>query len=335
MMSVSNPGEFASLLQRFFMDRLIRQKNASPQTVAAYRDTFKLLLQYSEQQLKKRPAAFVLNDFDAKLVLCFLDYLESERKNSVRSRNARLAAIHSFANFVSLQHPQALHQIQQILAIPMKRYDQPLLGFLSKDEVEALLAAPDTRTWCGQRDRIMLAVLYNTGARVSELINVSVADVTFEGSASIKLRGKGRKQRTLPLWRQTAREIRDWVKRQSLQADDPLVPSRLGCRMTRSNVCARLALAVKVVAEAYPRLQQCKITPHILRHSIAMHMLQSGVNITVIALWLGHESPTTTHRYVEADLAMKERALNSVNQPIAKKTRYQAPDALLRFLDGL
>lgn len=334
--TLSNPSEFSKLIQKYFFERLLRQKNASPQTVAAYRDAFKLFFAYAEQQLHKSPAKFTLNDFNANAVLQFLDHLESNRGNSIRSRNARLAALHSFAKYVTLQCPQALHLAQQVLAIPMKKFDQPLVGFLSRVEMDALLASPNTSSWCGKRDRILLALMYNTGARVSELISVCVSDVSLDaGAPSIRLRGKGRKQRTLPLWKDTASEVRSWIKHQSLQPHQPLLPSRQGGPMTRSNIAERLSLIASVAAKQCPTLIKRRISPHILRHSIAMHMLQAGVDITVIALWLGHESPVTTHKYIEADMAMKERALLKISEPRTKRIRYRPSDSLLKFLEGL
>lgn len=223
---LTEPTEFASLLQRFFAERLLQQKNASPRTIAAYRDTFRLLFGYAERERGTPPAKLTLNDFDSTLTLDFLTYLETERRNTVRSRNARLAAVRAFAHYVALQCPPALHLMQQILAIPMKRFEKPLLGFLSRDEVQALLAAPDTTTWCGLRDRMMLTLLYNSGARVSEMIGIRVADVTLATTSSVRLHGKGRKQRTVPLWKETAAEIRRWLAYADLKAEHPLVPTR-------------------------------------------------------------------------------------------------------------
>ncbi len=328
---LSDPAEFAALLQRFFTDRLLQQKNASPRTVKAYRDTFRLLLSYAERKLGKPPAKLALSDFDATLVLGFLDALETERHNVVRSRNVRLAAVRSFAHCVALQCPPALQLMQQIQAIPMKRFEKPLLGFLSRDEVQALLAAPDTATWCGRRDRVMLALLYNTGARVSELIGIQVADVTLAATSSVRLHGKGRKQRTVPLWKETVVEIRHWLQYAGLQAGQSLIPNRQGLPMTRSNVAERITLATKQC----PQLQERKVSPHTLRHTTAMHLLQAGIDLTVIALWLGHESPVTTHGYVEADLAMKERALATIAPPETKRKRYRPTDKLLQFLESL
>lgn len=332
---LSDPALFASMVQRFFTERLIQQQNVSAHTIAAYRDTFRLLLAYIERQLGKSPALVSLDEFDAKLILGFLDYLEIERRNSVRSRNARLAAVRAFAHYVALQCPPARHQAHRILAIPAKRFDKPLLRFLDRAEMQALLDAPDTSTWFGLRDRILLAVLYNTGARVSELIGIRVADVVLDCSACVRLHGKGRKQRTVPLWKETAVQLREWIRRQALRPEQPLIPNRDGRPMTRSNVAERLALAVTTATERCPRLKARRVTPHTLRHTTATHLLQAGVDITVIALWLGHENPVTTHGYIEADLGMKERALAAVNPPDFRKSRYRPADRLLQFLESL
>ncbi|MBL8485328.1 MAG: tyrosine-type recombinase/integrase [Rhodocyclaceae bacterium] len=332
---LADPGEFAALLQRFFAERLLQQKNASPRTIAAYRDTFRLLFGYAQRERNKPPAGLALCDFDASLILGFLAHLETERQNTVRTRNARLAAVRAFAHYVALQCPPALHLAQQILAIPMKRFEKALLGFLSREEIQALLAAPDTTTWHGRRDRVMLALLYNSGARVSELIGIRVADVTLAATSSLRLHGKGRKQRTVPLWQETAHAIRQWLNYANLRPEQPIVPTRNGTPMTRTNVAERLAMAVAIAAEHCPQLQGRRISPHTLRHTTAMHLLQAGVDITVIALWLGHENPLTTHAYIEADLAMKERALATIALPQTRRARYHPSDALLEFLESL
>ena len=329
------PAEFATLLQRFFAERLLQQQNASPRTVSAYRDTFRLLLNYAERERGKPSVKLALCDFDATLVIDFLAHLETERHNTVRSRNARLAAVRAFAHYVALQCPPALQLAQQLLAIPMKRFERPMLGFLSRDEVQALLAAPDAGTWCGRRDRVMFALLYNTGARVSEMIGIRVGDVTLAATSSVRLHGKGRKQRTVPLWKETADEIRHWLKYANLRPDQPLVPNRTGLPMTRTNVADRLTLAITVATKQCPQLAGRAISPHSLHHSTAMHLLQAGVDITVIALWLGHESPVTTHGYLEADLAMRERALATIAPPETKRKRYRPTDAVLKFLESL
>ena len=332
---LSSESEFTALVQRFFVERLIQQQNASAQTVNAYRDTFRLLLTYAERTIGKSPTTMSLEQFDCSLIIGFLDYLEAKRHNSTRSRNARLAAIRAFAHYVALQCPAALHLAQQILAIPSKRYEKPMLGFLSREEIQSLLNAPNSATWYGQRDRIMLAVLYNTGARVSELIRVRLSDIILDGAASVRLHGKGRKQRTVPLWKETALQIRGWVKYQPLQPDQPLIPSRHGKPMTRSNVAERISLAVETAASDHPQLRGRSISPHTIRHTTAMHLLQAGVDISVIALWLGHESPITTHGYVEADLSMKERALATIQPPEVSTSRYNPGDKLLKFLEEL
>jgi len=260
------PAEFAALLQRFFAERLLQQQNASPRTVVAYRDTFRLLLTYAEHAKGKPPAKLALGDFDATLVLDFLAHLETERHNTVRSRNARLAAVRAFAHYVALQCPPALQLAQQILAIPMKRFERPMLGFLSREEVQALLAAPDTATWCGRRDTAMFALLYNTGARVSEMIGIQVADVTLAATSSVRLRGKGRKQRTVPLWKETAAEIHRWLKFADLRSDQPLIPNRSGRPMTRTNVADRLTLAATTATKTCPQLEGRRVSPHTWRH---------------------------------------------------------------------
>jgi len=332
---LSAPTEFAKLLQSFFTERLLQQQNVSPKTIVAYRDTFRLLLNYAQRVKTIVPEKMTLFDFNAPLILDFLNHLETERHNMVRSRNARLAGVRAFAHFVTLRCPASLQVMQQILAIPMKRFEKPLLGFLSREEIKALLNAPDITTWCGHRDRIMFELLYNTGARVSELLDMKVADVMLANTSSVRLHGKGRKQRTVPLWKETAVNVRQWLKFAGLSPDQPLVPNRSGALMTRTNVADRLALAITVATKQCPQLKGRKISPHSLRHTTAMHLLQSGVDITVIALWLGHENPATTHGYVEADLKMKERALATISPPEIKRKRYQPNDTLLRFLESL
>jgi integrase/recombinase XerD len=326
---------FATLLRQFFVERLVQQRNASPQTVASYRDTFRLLLRFAERHIRKPPERLALTDLDASLILAFLNHLERDRRNSIRSRNARLAAIRSFLHYAALKDPTALQVIQGALAIPLKRFDRRLIGFLSREETEAVLDAPDERTWSGRRDRVMLSTLYNTGARVSELVGIRVGDVVLDRSACVRLHGKGRKERTVPLWRTTAAQIRQWVHRIDAKPDQPLFPSRSGKAMTRSAVTSRLKLAVERAAMNFSQLTKRPISPHTFRHATAMHMLQSGVDVTVIALWLGHESPATTHMYVEADLAMKERALNTIQPPHLKHRRFQPTDRILEFLQTL
>jgi site-specific recombinase XerD len=335
-MKASSPtNSFPTLLQQFFLDRLIQQRNVSKQTVAAYRDSFCLLLRFAQRHLGKAPEQIELVDLDAPLILAFLNSLENERHNKIRTRNARFAAIRSFMHFAALKAPVALPVIQRVLAIPMKRFDRPLLGFLSKDEMQAILDAPDTTTWCGHRDRVMFSTFYNTGGRVSEITGLQVADVLLDGCATVRIHGKGRKERCVPLWRSTVKEIRRWLARTRGKPDQPLFAGWSGTRMSRPAVTARLQLAVRRAAMVCPQLGQRDVTPHSIRHSTAMHMLQAGVDITLIAMWLGHESTATTHMYVEADLSMKERALSAVQAPRLKRTRYKPPDRVLHFLDTL
>jgi integrase/recombinase XerD len=256
----------ATLLQAFFLERLIAQRNASPQTVAAYRDSFRLLLEFAHKHVGKAPERLELNDVDAPLVLAFLDHLERDRHNTVRSRNARFAAIRSFMHFAAFKDPTALPSIYRVLAIPMKRFDRPLLGFLSKGEIQAILDAPSTDRWSGQRDRIMFATLYNTGARVSELTGLRVADVVLDGSACVHLHGKGRKNRSVPLWRTTTTQLRQWLPRIDSRPDRPLFPSAAGSRLTRPAVTARLRLAVQQAAVQCPSLTNRRVAPHCVRH---------------------------------------------------------------------
>jgi integrase/recombinase XerD len=330
------PLSFATLLQRFFAEHLVQHRSVSPRTVAAYRDTFRLLLLFAERRVGKAPAAIALADLDAPLVLAFLGHLEAERGNTARTRNARLTAIRSFLGYAARHDLAALPTIERTLAIPAKRFDRPMLGFLARDDLQAVLEAPDARSWVGLRDRVLLTTMYNTGARVSEIIGVRVSDLVLDGAPCVHLRGKGRKQRTLPLWRATAALLRAWTRQLGgTAADGPLFPNRGGKAMTRSNVTQRLALCVRAAAAGRPHLLGRAISPHTIRHTTAMHLLQSGVDITVIALWLGHESPSTTHMYVEADLAMKERALRHLQPPGTTVPRYRPPDALMRFLQSL
>ena len=328
---------FPSLLQRFFVEHLAKHRAVSPRTIAAYRDTFRLLLGFAEATIGKAPTAITMTDLDAKLILAFLDHLERDRKNAVRSRNARLAALRSFLKYAAHHDLTALAVIEQALSIPMKRFDKPMLGFLTREEMRAILEAPDATTWAGRRDRALFNVMYNTGARVSEAIGLRNRDiVTADGSAAVHLLGKGRKHRSVPLWKPTTLLLRDWVKRLNDSRPEAfLFPSRNGGQLTRSNVAQRLDLAVVSATTSQSGIAGRSISPHTIRHTTAMHMLQSGVDITVIALWLGHESPATTHMYLEADLSMKERALARL-QPIGTTpARYRPPDQLMAFLQSL
>ena len=268
------------------------------------------------------------------MVLSFLDHLESERSNSARTRNLRLAAIRSFMRYASLREPTLLPVTQRVLAIPAKCFDRPVLGYLSRGEVTAIINAPDPSTWSGQRDAVLFAVLYNTGARVSEITRLRVDDVLLDRASAVLLHGKGRKERAVPLWKSTAAQLRRWLPRIDRSPDRPVFPNRTGQPLSRSGVEHQLRVACRKASERHPSLATRRISPHTLRHTTAMHLLQSGVDITVIALWLGHEDTATTHQYVEADLAM-EAALRRVADPAPEPLRFTATDRLLDFLEAL
>jgi integrase/recombinase XerD len=326
---------FPELLRAFFCEHLTMHRSVSPRTIASYRDAFRLLVGYTATRLRKTPSDIELADLDAPLVLAFLDDLEMTRHNGVRSRNLRLTAIRSFMRYVSFRDPASLPLVQRILAIPTKRFGRPVLGFLSRSEVETLMAAPDQMRWSGRRDRILLAMFYNTGARVSELIALRRGDVELTSAPSVRLHGKGRKERAVPLWKTTAASLRVWLGGLPVAPETPVFPNRSGQAMSRSGVADRLRRTLRQAVRSCPDLAGRRITPHSLRHTTAMHLLQSGVDLTVIALWLGHESPATTHGYVEADLGMKEKALARLKEPSSLKDQYRPPDRLLAFLDSL
>jgi len=335
MKSVDNTQTLGTLLQQFFTHYLQEQRNVSQCTVAAYRDTFRLLLKFAEREIGRRPTELALADINAKLVLAFLEHLENDRKNSIRTRNSRLAGIRSFMQFVSLKEPQVLAVCEQVLAVPVKRYERPLIGYLSRDEIEAVLQAPDENTWSGQRDRVLFAMMYNTGARVSEIISMRVSDLTISETSVIRIHGKGRKLRSVPIWKSTARQLKRWISIAALTDDQSLFPNRKGAQLTRTGITDRLTLATRQAASTCLSLTGQRVTPHIVRHSTAMHLLQSGIDITIIALWLGHESPATTHGYIEADLAMKENAMKTLELPDQGSTRFNPNDKLMKFLDTL
>jgi integrase/recombinase XerD len=326
---------FAILVQDFFCDRLIQQQNVSSHTVASYRDSFRLLLKYCQERKRKAPEKLKPEDLDAPMVLAFLDYLERRRHNSVRTRNTRLAAVRSFMRYVQARDPSMMAIAQRVLAIPAKRFHRPLLGYLSQEEVTAIIAAPSRDTWNGRRDRMLLTLLYNTGARVSEAINLRRMDVALTPMRTVRIRGKGRKERQVPLWKTTTALFAGWLKEIDSGPESPLFPNRYGQAMSRSGVEDRLDQAVAAAVPSCPSLRGKKVSPHTMRHTTAMHLLQSGVDISVIALWLGHQSSETTHQYIETDLAMKQRALERLDEPSVRKGRFRAGDDLLRFLDSL
>jgi integrase/recombinase XerD len=326
---------FPGLLQDFFQRRLVAERGASAHTIASYRDTFELLLRYAEKHSGRTPSALVLQDLDAPLILSFLDHLETERGCCPRTRNLRLTAIRSFMRYASVRDPTCLPVAQRVLAISGKRFDRPVLGFLSREEVQALLDAPDRTTWSGRRDAVLFTMLYNTGARVSEVIRLRVADVLVDRAHAVTLHGKGRKQRVIPLWKSTVVQLRTWFEQIDRRPESPVFPNRFGKPMSRSGVDDRLRVAIAKASLKCPSLRDRTISPHTVRHATAMHLLQSGVDITVIAMWLGHEDTATTHQYIEADLAMKEAALRRVDAPSRKPVVFKARDGLLAFLEAL
>lgn len=333
-MTANSPG-IGPLVQAFFAEHLLGHKRASPQTVGAYRDAFRLLLGFLRTSTGMEPAALHLGDLDAPTILAFLDHLEKERKNTVQSRNARLAAIRSFFRFVALREPESLGLATRVLAIPTKRTNRTLVTYLTRPEMDAIVAAPDRTEWAGRRDHALLLILYNTGARVSEITMLRCSDVHFGASTTVQLHGKGRKDRVVPLWARTARVLQAWFRELGDSSDGVAFPNaRLG-RLTRHGVIYLLDRAVQRASSSCATLSDKRISPHVIRHATAMHLLQAGVDITVIALWLGHESIETTHMYIEADLAMKERALGKIAPLGAGVRRFKPDDALMAFLATL
>jgi integrase/recombinase XerD len=294
-----------------------------------------LLLRRLEARTHRSASELDFADLDASAVLGFLGWLEKDRGNCIRTRNARLAAIRSFAHYASTQEPSFLTAARQIRLIPQKRFRRPLLRFLSREEVQAILDTPDVHSWSGRRDRALFATMYNTGARVSELIAARLKDLNLQQPSALALHGKGRKERVVLLWKQTTRRLREWIREGSLQDDGPLFPGRFGAPLTRSGVEERLRRAVRAASVSCPSLARRSISPHTLRHATAMHMLQSGVDITVIPLWLGHESPATTHQYIEANLEMKRAALDKLGPPTGGRRVHPRTDKLLEFLRTL
>jgi integrase/recombinase XerD len=329
-----SPMNLGVLLQRYFVERLVQQRQASTRTIAAYRDCFRLLLAFLKREIRKDPQDVNLDDLTAPRILTFLNHLEHDRRNSIRTRNARFAAIRSFMKYVS-QDPMAVAVVKPVLDISMKRFERKIVGSLSRDEVDAILDAPDKTTWIGRRDRVMLATLYNTGARVSELTSLTVADVSFSTGPGINISGKGRKMRQVPLWTNTARLLKSWLKENPRSPEQPLFSSRSGEPLTRTGVARRLKLSAAQAAKVCPALAKRNVHPHLMRHALALHLLQSGVSIEVISLWLGHESSEVTHMYLEADMKMKEQTLKKLRAPKTRTFRYKAPDRVLSFLESL
>jgi len=325
----------APTLQAFFTERLVTQRNASPQTIAAYRDTFKLLLCFAREQTGKQPFELDIDDLDAPLVGAFLNHLQQQRRNSPRTRNARLAAIHSFYRFAALRHPEHAHTIARVMAIPTKRHEYNTVSYLDLDEIKTLLAAPDRDTWLGRRDHTLLIVMIQTGVRVSELVGLRVRDVHLGTGAHIQVTGKGRKQRATPLTSQTVAVVRAWLNERHGQPDQPLFPTRQGRPLSRYTISTLVSKHAATAAANCPSLTAKRVTPHTLRHTNAMLLRASGVDIATIALWLGHESTQTTHIYEHADPALKEQAIARTAPLGTKPGRYRPSDTLIAFLESL
>jgi site-specific recombinase XerD len=325
----------APALEAFFTDRLVQQRQASPHTIAAYRDTFRLLLAFVHERSGKAPCSLDFADLDAPVVGEFLTYLETVRGNSVRTRNARLAAIHSFFHFAAFRHPEHAALIQRVLAIPHKRFERALVTFLDRPEIEALLTAPDRSTLIGRRDHTLLLLAVQTGLRLSELTGLRLQDVHLGSGPHLRCFGKGRKERITPLTRQTVAVLKIWLRELGGQPHDRLFPSRLGGRLSSDAVQRLIRNYAAAASRQQPSLNAKTVTPHVLRHTNAMQLLTSGVDTSVIALWLGHESVQTTQIYLHADLSLKERALALTTPPLTRPGRYRPPDALLAFLTSL
>lgn len=325
----------APTLQAFFTDRLASQRGASPNTVAAYRTTFRLLLPFAAGRAGKRPCDLDIGDLDAPLVASFLEHLETDRHNSVRTRNNRLAAIHSLFAYAALGHPEHAASIQRVLAIPAKRFERNLVTYLNDQEVDALAAACDRTTWTGRRDHAMVVLAVQTGLRISELARLSVADVALGTGANVHTVGKGRKERRTPLVPLTVAVLRTWLAERQGAPPDPLFPTSTGRPLSRDAIERRVALHVSKAATSCPSIRTKHVTAHTLRHTAAMRLLLSGVDVTVIALWLGHEQVSTTNVYLHADMSQKERAIARTTPPNTSPGRYRAPDPLLAFLESL
>jgi integrase/recombinase XerD len=325
----------APTLQAFFTDRLIAQRQSSGHTIAAYRDTWKLVLAFAGGRLRKPPSRLQVADLDAPLIGAFLDHLETVRGNSAATRNARLAAIHSLFRYAALRHPEDAAIIARVLAIPPKRSDRTLMTYLTEEEITALLAAPDLATWTGRRDRALLMLACQTGLRATELTGLTIGDVHLGTGAHVSCLGKGRKQRVTPLTPATATVLRAWLAERGGLPAGPLFVTRRGTPLSRDALERRIAKYTAIAALSCPTLREKKVSPHVLRHSAAMRLLNAGVDTSVIALWLGHENVATTQVYIHADLALKERAIARTAPQDTPPGRYQPPDVVLAFLDGL
>ena len=330
-----DPASLPALLQSFFTVRLMAQRKASAHTIASYRDTFRLLLQFAHKRLRKPASRLNLEDLDAALINAFLDHLEGERGNGSRSRNLRLTAIRSFFRYASLESPAHSAIIQRVLAIPNQRHPRALVGFLTRPEIEALLAAPDQSRWLGRRDHAFLLTAVQTGLRLSEMTALRHEDVSLGTGAHVRCRGKGRKERCTPLAKPTAAVLKSWIQEQGRTDSKILFPSTRGGRLSADGVQHLLARHVAKARKTCPSLRKKRVSPHVLRHAAAMELLQAGVDRAVIALWLGHESVETTQIYLDADLALKEQALAKTSPVQSAPQRFKPGDELLAFLNQL
>jgi integrase/recombinase XerD len=325
----------APTLEAFFTERLIGQRQASPHTVTAYRDTFRLLLRFCQKRRGKAPSSLDIADLDARLVGEFLHHLGHERGNSTKTRNARLAAIHSLFRFAALRHPEHAALIQRVLAIPAQRFDRTIVSFLDPGEIDALLAAPNQTRWVGRRDHALLLLTIQTGLRVSELTQLRCQDIHLGTAAHVRCLGKGRKERCTPLTKQTSAVLRAWIGECNGQPTEPLFPTSRGNTLSRDAVGLLVTKYAKIAERNCPTLRDKTVTPHTLRHSAAMSLLHAGVDTSVIALWLGHEAVRTTQIYIHADLGLKERALARTSPAHTTPGRYRPPDSLIAFLEAL
>jgi site-specific recombinase XerD len=325
----------APTLQAFFTDRLARQLQASPRTIASYRDTLRLLLGYVHDTTGKQPSSLDWDDLDEPLIARFLDHLEHDRHNSPRTRNLRLTAIRSLFKYAALRHPEHAAVIQRVLAIPPKRFAKRTVTYLTSHEAGALIDAPDRTRWEGRRDHAIFTLAVHAGLRVSELIGLDCGDVVLGTGAHVRCHGKGRKQRAVPLTAPAQAVLNAWLDERAGRSEDPLFPTRTGRRLSRDAVQQRVSIHAKTAALASASLKTKQLHPHVLRHSCAMSLLQAGVDTTVIALWLGHADVRSTQPYLHADLTIKEKALALLTPPTVAPGRYKPPDALLAFLEDL
>jgi len=326
---------FPTLLEAFFMDRLLRQRQVSPRTLASYRETSRVLLQYAQQHLGKAPSLLTLPDLDTPFLGAFLDHLEQDRKNSARSRNVRLAAIHSFFRYVALHAPEHSALAQRVLAIPGKRYLRRTIDFLTPVEAAALLAAPDLKTWSGRRDRGLLLLAVQTGLRASELLGLRCQDIVLGPGAHVRCQGKGRKVRNTPLRKETIAVLRSWLQERQGQPSEAAFPSTTGTALSHDALQYLLNKHLAVARRHCSSLSGKHVTPHVLRHTLAMDLLHHGVDRSVIALWLGHESVETTSIYLQADMQLKEAALARASEADVRPSRYRPDDHVMAFLRSL